>query len=985
MGSSNVLVVEDDAAHAELISLAFAPDAEFSLQVTPCLRSARAAIAAHPPELVITDLLLPDGRGIELLAASDRPLEFPVVVMTAHGDEEMAVEAMKAGAVNYVVKSEQSLADLPRIATSTLREWDHIVERRKAEEALLASEKRYRALFENNPSMFFTVDVRGIVVSANQFAADQLGREIDEMVGCPLAEVHVRAERAAVGRHLEECFRQPSSVHRWDTCQQRRDGAPIWVNVTARVVESTDAVPLALIVCEDVTAARQLSDHLTYHASHDPLTGLANRRRFERRLQQAISGARSEQAEHALCYLDLDQFKVINDTCGHVAGDELLRQLANLLKQTVRKQDTLARLGGDEFGVVLTDCPPADAERVAKSLRKAVEDFRFLWENKSFNVGVSIGLVPITDSCADSTAVLAAADSACYAAKDRGRNRIHLYREDDADLARRHGEMQWVPRILRALEENRFRLVGQPIVSVGGHDQTHLEILVRMVDEDGEEVLPGAFLAPAERYGLIQRIDRWVIGAAFDWLLERRPDLDWLALCSINLSGRSVGDRELCDFIVRRLEETEIPAEKICFEITETAAIANLSLATQLITELKALGCRFALDDFGSGLSSFDYLKNLPVDFIKIDGMFVRDIADDPMDRALVKAIHEIAHLMGKKTIAESVESDRVLRELAAVGIDYAQGHYVGAPRPLEVLGDEVLKPRIFAKAPVRSRSVPPPSGISESPTPGTAAGQPEDPPAGSSKDLRGAHYRRSSGRSSVAGFGAPETYRILHVDDDPVIRLITERALKQAGFEVWTAESGQQALDLIAEHGLPHLALVDIFMPGMSGLELCEKIQASADLPIILVTSVDDSVTEVEAIREVAEDYVTKPFEPSVLVARVERVLRRIGSFAYALGPRTRVDDHLEVELGRRRVHIEGRPVRLTRTETKLLYLLMRNAGQTVTSDFLLRRIWPREEIYENVLRTHVGRLRKKIESRPGRPRYVMTRRGLGYYFKAK
>ena len=902
-----------------------------------------------------------------------------MVVMTSYGDEQMAVEAMKAGAVNYVVKSERSLADLPRIATSTLREWDHIVERRKAERALEASERRYRTLFEDNPSMFFTVDAQGIVVSANRFAAEHLGRKVDELVGRPLAELHVEAEQAAIDRYIEGCFSKPSELHRWDTCQERRDGTLIWVNASARVVESAGAEPLALVVCDDVTAARQLSDQLTYHASHDPLTGLANRRHFERCLQQALSAARVEKAEHALCYLDLDQFKVINDTCGHVAGDELLRQLSNLLKGAVRKHDTLARLGGDEFGVVLADCPAADAVRVGESLRKTVEDFRFLWENQSFNIGASVGLVPINETSGDSTALLAAADAACYAAKDAGRNRIHLYREDDAELARRHGEMQWVPRIIRALEEDRFRLFGQKIVSVFGQDHKHLEILLRMVDEDGKDVLPGAFLAPAERYGLIQRIDRWVINATFEWLRHQRSRLDQLALCSINLSGRSIGDRELCDFIIQRLEETGVPAAKICFEITETSAIANLSRATELIKELQALGCRFALDDFGSGLSSFDYLKNLPVDFIKIDGLFVRDIADDPMDLALVKAIHDVGHVMGKKTIAEFVENERILKKLTLVGVDFAQGLFVGSPRPLEDLGDELLRVQESGSRPTSQVAEGRISEVHRVSTTGVRA--PSRPPSAD-----GLVYRQSSGRTDVVDPGGlSAAYRILHVDDDPVLRIVTERGLQRAGFEVWSAESGQEALDLIAERGLPHLALVDIFMPGMSGLELCNRIQKSVDLPIIMVTSVDDSETEVQAIRRVAEDYVIKPFEVRVLVARIERLLRRIGNFDYALGPKISVDDRLEVEFGRRRIHVDGLPVELTRIETKLLYILMQNAGKTVTSDFLLRRIWPHEEIFENVLRTHVGRLRKKIETSPRRPEYVMTRRGMGYYFKAR
>ncbi|MEM7357311.1 MAG: EAL domain-containing protein, partial [Acidobacteriota bacterium] len=582
--------------------------------------------------------------------------------------------AMKAGAVDYFVKSPQAIAELPRVAVSTLREWKHIVERRRAETALLASERRYRTLFDNNPSMFFTVVEDGTVIAVNRFAADHLGYEVVELIGRDLAALHLESEQVGVRTFLDKCFSQPMALQRWESCQVHQDGSPVWINMTARVVEGTEPATMALIVCEDVTEARKLSERLAYHASHDPLTGLANRRRFESSLHRALHDARSRQTEHVLCYLDLDQFKIINDTCGHSAGDELLRQVSSLLQKKVRRHDVLARLGGDEFGVVLTDCSIEDGMRVAKSLRLAIEGYRFLWDDNSFALGVSIGLVPITDRSGDASSLLTAADSACYVAKDQGRNRIHRYHEDDAILAQRHGEMQWVTRINRALEEDRFHLYCQPIVMISGDDECceHYELLLRMEGDDQEQVMPGAFLSAAERYDLIQRIDRWVIDAAFDWLVRHRSHLDRLGFCSINLSGRSVGDKAFIDFIAERLEDSAIPAQKICFEITETVAIANLTQATRLIRKLRAQGCRFALDDFGSGLSSFGYLKNLPVDFIKIDGMFVRDILDDPMDLVMVKSIHDLGHVMGKKTIAEFVENERILSKLEEVGIDYA-------------------------------------------------------------------------------------------------------------------------------------------------------------------------------------------------------------------------------------------------------------------------------------------------------------------------
>ena len=346
----------------------------------------------------------------------------------------------------------------------------------------------------------------------------------------------------------------------------------------------------------------------------------------------------------------MDQFKVINDTCGHTAGDELLRQLGFVLQRQARQGDTVARLGGDEFGILMENCTQADAERVADNFRRAIEAFRFQWEDKTFWIGVSIGLMLIDNASENMEEVLRAADTACYAAKDQGRNRVLVYQPDDQILSRRHSEMQWVTQINWALEKDRFRLYCQPIAPVSSDSKgVHYEVLLRMENEAGLILPPGEFLLAAERYNLATKIDRWVVSTALEWLNRHPEHVSLLHLCSINLSGQSLGDDEFLGFVIQQFKTFDIPAEKICFEITETAAVSNLASANYFIEKIKALGCQFALDDFGSGLSSFAYLKNLPVDLLKIDGVFVSDIHNNPTNLAMVKSIHEIAHVMGKK------------------------------------------------------------------------------------------------------------------------------------------------------------------------------------------------------------------------------------------------------------------------------------------------------------------------------------------------
>ncbi len=438
-------------------------------------------------------------------------------------------------------------------------------------------------------------------------------------------------------------------------------------------------------------AARELADQLRFQATHDALTGLYNRYELERRLRHLLDDARRRRGEHALCYLDLDQFKIINDSCGHVAGDELLRQLAGQLQSSVFERDMLARLGGDEFGVLLEDCSLARAKKVADTLRRTIEDFRFRWDGRGFSIGVSIGLVPIVESSDSVTGILRAADSACYVAKDNGRNRVHVDDGEDAQVSRRNSEMEWVSAVARAIDDNRLELWYQPIAAVAsvapvaGPD-LHFELLLRLRGEDGTRVSPGVFLPPAERYGMASRVDRWVLARALAWFREHPRLAARVSLCSINLSGQSLSDDAFLDYACEALAGAGLPASRVCFEITETAAIQNLAAATRFIDTVKARGCRFALDDFGSGLSSFAYLKTLDVDFVKIDGMFVKDVDSDPVDLAMVRSINEIGHVMGKRTIAEFVENEAILKRIEGIGVDFAQGYGIGRPAPLDSL-----------------------------------------------------------------------------------------------------------------------------------------------------------------------------------------------------------------------------------------------------------------------------------------------------------
>ncbi len=433
----------------------------------------------------------------------------------------------------------------------------------------------------------------------------------------------------------------------------------------------------AVIVFSDVTASRQMERKIAFQASHDALTGLVNRTEFERRLDVAFKSAKEFEHSHVLLYLDLDQFKVVNDTAGHIAGDELLVQVARLLLEQLRNRDTLGRLGGDEFSVLLEHCPIAEAKVRAQTLIDAIRDFSFIWEKKTYHIGVSIGLVPINKESLSTVQILTQADLACYTAKDKGRGQAHVFTEDDAEVATRHRELLRAADLNEAIEQHRFELLYQPIIALNNDDRMHGEVLLRLLDEHGDYILPGAFIPAAERYGIMDKVDRWVLSKLFGDYQHIFVQNPHLLLC-VNLSGNSLSTDTLLPFILDLFNSSEVKPQQICFEITETAAINSLLQLNEFIKVLKAKGCYFALDDFGSGLSSFNYLKTMQVDYLKIDGHFVSDLCDDEVDRAMVKSINEMGHILGLKTIAECADNEHVVHLLKEMGVDYAQGYYLG-------------------------------------------------------------------------------------------------------------------------------------------------------------------------------------------------------------------------------------------------------------------------------------------------------------------
>ncbi len=565
-----------------------------------------------------------------------------------------------------------------------------VQERMDAVTARVNSEVREGAIVRSALDCVVTINEDGQIVEFNPAAEKTFGYSRNKILGCEMAALIIppeqrEAHRNGMARYLTT-GEQDLLGMRMEITAMRSDGSQFPAELAITEID-VGGERLFTAYLRDITEAHYLAEQLSFQANHDSLTGLVNRREFEKRLEDLLKSS-TEASEHCLLFMDLDQFKIVNDSSGHPAGDELLRQVAGLLHTKVRASDVLARLGGDEFGILLEGCPLAKAEDLANELLESIRLFRFIWQDKTFTIGASVGIVPIYGMGTSMFEALRAADAACYRAKDDGRNRKHVYTPDDQELTKQRGELRWVTRIQQAFEEGRFHLYRQelkPLNETLSDGKSHFEILIRMEGDDGELLSTVDMITAAERYNLMPNIDRWVVRTTLKWLHDQGDRQSSIGLVAINLSGQSITDSIFLSYVKEQFQRYKVPFDMICFEITETTAISNLAKAGFFIEALRKEGCRFALDDFGSGMSSFGYLKNLPVDFLKIDGEFVRDIINDEVDRAMVKSINEIGQLMGKYTVAEYVENKEILELLKSIGVDYVQGYAIDKPSPLKV------------------------------------------------------------------------------------------------------------------------------------------------------------------------------------------------------------------------------------------------------------------------------------------------------------
>ncbi len=539
-----------------------------------------------------------------------------------------------------------------------------------------------------------TTDAEGRIVYVNQSGEQLIGRPAAEALGRSLQEVINlvdEADRKALGDPVRQCLTTGTRVHigRRGMVVSNDGGGERSIELTVSPLRDPGGeIAGTVITMRDVSDLRGLTRQMSYQASHDALTGLVNRREFENRLQESLEAAHGGAARHVLCYLDLDRFKAVNDECGHVAGDSMLREVAALIKDAVRDSDTVGRLGGDEFGILLIGCPLEKARQIADDVVRAVADYRFVWKDKIFNTGVSVGLVEVSRESGSLEDLIGAADSACYVAKKQG-GRVHVYSARDEAAARQRGEIHWLQQLQSALKDGRFELHAQPIVAVDAQTTIGpgLEVLLRLRDENGATVAPGEFMVAAERYRLMPHVDRWVVQTALAALGRGAVRLaSGRSLC-INLSGQTLGDAAFLEFVVDCLDRSGVAPERVCFEVTENSVITNIEHARRFIGVLHGMGCRFALDDFGRGLSSFSNLKNLSLDYLKIDGYFIRNLASDNVNQAMVTAMIKLARSLNFQVVAEQVEDMSALDSVRRMGVDFVQGYQVGRPQPLALAG----------------------------------------------------------------------------------------------------------------------------------------------------------------------------------------------------------------------------------------------------------------------------------------------------------
>ena len=616
----------------------------------------------------------------------------PVVFLCGQNEPGIKNEAIKSGAADYLPKDEAGLRHLEQSIQCA-------IEHKRIDDELFQEKEFAQVTLKSVADSVIFTDINGNITYLNPAAEKLTGWSFKEISGTAFHSlIHIINEtnKQAIDLSLFEISRFDPK-HKLESSSRNilinRYGREFAIETTMSPLRTrNEQINGILIVFHDVTEIREMARKITYQASHDFLTGIINRSKFEEILHQLLEKNKYQSQHHVLFFMDLDRFKIINDICGHFAGDQLLKQVAQLLKEKMRASDTLARLGGDEFGVLLENCPLEKAGEIAEKLCQAINDSPFIWNNNLFNIRISIGIIGIDGEKDNADYILSAADEACFLAKEKGGGHFHIFSDYEQEFSKRLGDTQWVTKISKSFEENKFHLYCQPIIPL--HEDSpsgdHYEILLRMEGDDNNFIYPAFFMPTAQRYNLMPTIDRWVISNFFSFYKKYYLNIASknLFTCNINLSGPSLNDDSFLEYLEDQLKEYQIPAQLICFEITETVAIANFTRAIQFVQRLKGLGCRFALDDFGSSFSSFGYLKHLPVDYLKIDGAFVKNMVNNSFDLAMVRSINEMGHLMGLKTIAEFVETENIFKLLKILGVDYAQGYWVANPQPLQDIKD---------------------------------------------------------------------------------------------------------------------------------------------------------------------------------------------------------------------------------------------------------------------------------------------------------
>ena len=683
MNNENILIVEDE----KIIALDLQRRLErFGYSVVGMASDGLEAIniaRERTPDIILMDIMLAGSMdGIEAAKQIRAQLGIPVIFLTAYTDEKTLERAKEVEPFGYILKPFKE-----RELYTTI---DIALYKNSMDKKLRKQERLFSAILHSINDGIIATDMEMSIAFMNKVAEEITGWSEAHAKGRHaagvLSLVDQRSQRELLAGIPPTIDSKPFFFS--EAIVNNVQGKKLLVDGSiTRIHEKENEADGFLITLRDITEIKRMSETIDYQASHDSLTGLSNRDEFSFMLGELLSSLKTSNSQHALLVIDIDRFKAINDTCGTLAGDELLRQIAAHVQANISRKDISARIGGDEFAIILRDCEPEDSINVARRLREAVEMRKFAWQNSVFPVTLSIGVVSLSQESEDTHAILAAADDACHLSKEEGGNRVNVFHAQDSKFQKRRGDMEWISKINKAAEENRFILYQQAIAPLSESSglQHKAEILLRLVNEDGSIACPGDFIPAAERYNLMPLIDRWVIKhsmADYKTLRDRGSPIA-SNLISINLSGPSLLDESLVEFILYELRSNVLESSSFCFEITETAAIQNYAAATRFMKALKDDGFTFALDDFGSGFSSFSYLKNLPVDYLKIDGSFVQTIDESLVSYTMVESINSIGHVMGMKTIGEFVKNPEIMRKLTELGVDYGQGYHIAEPIPL--------------------------------------------------------------------------------------------------------------------------------------------------------------------------------------------------------------------------------------------------------------------------------------------------------------